>query len=164
MQRAAPVNALEASCGGLLLALGVATYAYARSAPAWFVPAELHVPLVTAPGVVAGSLPAFLHTAAFSLLTASALGASRARVVGACAAWAAINVAFEAGQHAAVGAWLGPHLPPWLDGVPLLERVRGYWLAGTFDPYDVAAAVAGSFAAMATAFALRRRSEDSTCA
>jgi hypothetical protein len=154
------IDSTRAAYGAVCLALGAAFYGVAREDAAWFLPEALHVPVVAASGAAAGfagALPTFAHTAAFALLTACALGGARGRVLAACSAWAAVNVAFEAGQHPRASAWLAAHLPDWLDRVWLLDRTRGYFAGGTFDYYDVAAAVAGGLLAAAMTLALPQR-------
>jgi hypothetical protein len=82
---------------------------------------------------------------AIALLTAAVLPATSTWRYGGCAAWGAVNVAFELGQHAALKAtWLA-----------LTERgavpvpVARYFIHGTFDVADLVAAVAGALAAVA---------------
>ena len=154
------IDSTRAAYGAACLALGASVYALAREDAAWFLPEPLHRPLLAASGAsagIAGALPTFAHTAAFALLTACALGGARVRVFAACSAWAAVNVAFEAGQHPRASAWLAANLPEWLDRVWLLDRVRGYFAGGIFDYYDVAAAVAGGLLAAAMTLALPQR-------
>jgi len=97
-------------------------------------------------GPVGQWLPSGVHALAFSLFTAAALGRGAARRRGACAAWCAINLAFEFGQHAA----FKPH---WAAAQavagdwPITGSVLRYLLAGTFDVGDLLAIVLGALAA-----------------
>lgn len=90
-----------------------------------------------------GSLPTAVHTFAFTVFTALALGVSRrSHVVFACFFWAAINTAFEFSQVADVC----PDLL--LLNQSLLGRVScNYISAGTFDWLDIGSVILGSFAA-----------------
>jgi hypothetical protein len=96
-------------------------------------------------GPMGAWLPSFVHPLAFALLTAAVLPAASPWRYGGCAAWGAVNAAFELGQHAALKAtWLA-----------LTERgvvpvpVARYFIHGTFDVADLVAAVVGAFAAAA---------------
>ena len=107
-------------------------------------------------GPMGAWLPSFVHALAFALLTAAVLSAGSRWRYRACAAWGAVNVAFELGQHAALKAsWLA-----------LTERgavpvpVARYFIHGTFDVADVVAAVAGAFAAAACLRCLDRLKEN----
>lgn len=92
-------------------------------------------------------LPSAAHPLAFSLFTAAALKPGIATRLGACGFWAAVNVAFECGQHPAFRPlWLAALHGGAGDGAfgrPLLN----YFLQGTFDLHDVSAAMLGALAA-----------------
>lgn len=103
-------------------------------------------------GVLGQWLPSLFHPLAFSLLTAAWLRPSAGPGYGACAAWGAVNIAFEIGQH--------PQLSPfWADALlaggahaahaALIQPLARYFFGGTFDPGDIVAAVLGSLAAAA---------------
>lgn len=85
---------------------------------------------------VLGPVPTLIHVVAFSLLTAAVFDRSRS-ALRACGAWVAINLILEAAQQPIARAWLiaaaGPAFPP------VVRR----FLAGTFDPADLAAALLG---------------------
>jgi len=93
-------------------------------------------PAIVAPFVLPGRevffgpfgqwLPSFVHPFAFALLTVAARSRRAAPPGDACAAWWALNVAFEAAQH------------------PQLRL-----LPGTFDVGDIAAATLGALGAAA---------------
>ena len=103
-------------------------------------------------GVLGGSLPSFVHPFVFSLLTAAVLPAAKAPRYGACAAWCAVNLAFECGQHASIRMPLALALHRWLDPIGLGAPMANYFLRGTFDVADLVAAVLG---ALSAALALR---------
>ena len=127
------------------LALGTSIYLFDRApGHAVLIP---HLGRVGAPlfGAIGAWLPSFVHPLGFALLTAALLpGGSPWRYRG-CAAWAAVDVAFEVGQHAALKA-------TWLDlaerGVAPVPLAR-YFIHGRFDVADLVAAAAGALAAAA---------------
>ena len=96
-----------AAIGGCAFAVGVLVYVADRNpAQAMLFPtiAAFH----TGPffGVLGPWLPSFVHPFAFSLLTAAALQRSVSPAYGACAAWWAVNIAFEVGQHPQISGGL----------------------------------------------------------
>lgn len=87
-----------------------------------------------------GPVPTFIHTLAFSLMTASLVNGNRAWQLAVCGAWAAVEIFFEIVQHPSFKNWI-------LDGIPLVASMpyMGDYLAhGTFDAGDIAAAVIGA--------------------
>lgn len=100
-------------------------------------------------GALGQWLPSFVHTFSFSLFTAAALPPSAAPRYGACIAWGAVNVAFEIGQHPLVSASLAELLHGSLRAVPLSQPLARYFVDGTFDAGDIAAALVGALAASA---------------
>lgn len=136
------------------LALGTAVYLFARPAGStWLTTGRPSTEAVREPGPgqvpqpwrqLGGSLPALLHTLAFSLLGALALGFSRRGLLLSAAFWVAVGMAFEVLQHPRVAAVLlqGPRLAD--AETPLLLRLLGdYAWLGTFDALDLAAVVVG---------------------
>jgi hypothetical protein len=100
-------------------------------------------------GVAGQWLPSALHAFAFSLFTAAALPPGGASRYGACLAWCAVNVAFEFGRYPLVGAPLAQALQSAFGHGPVSDALAGYFLRGTFDVGDIAAAVVGALAAAA---------------
>jgi len=124
--------------GSIWLGAGLVVYALARPDTVHAILGATPVPRPRLPSTLVallGPVPTLTHAAAFSLFTAAVLGA-RARWI-ACGAWALIEIAFELAQQSSVSAWLLAH------GAALPFTVRAY-LAGTFDPADLLAAVAGA--------------------
>lgn len=107
-----------------------------------------------------GSLPALLHTLAFALLAAAALGPTPRVVLASAAGWTAIGAAFEALQHPTVAHALLPR-PETLDPAGTLAgwaaSIARYAHLGTFDPGDLlATAIGGALAAWLGLRVLRR--------
>ena len=134
--------------GCLALALGLLVYLADRDAR--------HAVLIPAFAALAGSnlfgalgpwLPSFVHPFAFSLFTAAALPSRSAWRHGACAAWCAVNVAFEVGQHPNVSARLAEGLRANLGPSSVSRTLADYFLRGTFDLGDIVAAVIGAIVA-----------------
>lgn len=129
-RRAALAEAMPWLAGALALGLGGALYLAGRPG-----------------GGAGGWLPSALHTLAFALFSA-ALGPPGARVERrACAAWVAIGLLFELGQHSALAPALQAALGPPLGG---------YFVHGRFDPADLAATVGGGLLAAVLLRSLRR--------
>ena len=98
-------------------------------------------------GAAGAWLPSLVHPFAFGLLTALALPATW-RQAG-CAAWGAVNGVFELGQHPSVGAPLAEALQAGLGGSAPVSLLADYFVLGSFDGRDLAAAVLGALAAAA---------------
>lgn len=153
-----------AIAGLFALALAVVLYAVARAdGSAYLVPIQLSqiLPAIES-GAALGSLPAFLHVFAFTLLT---ITAARPGSVVACVAigcgWFLVNVLFEAGQHPDIAPVIDSVLPASFVAAPLLENVGPYFSHGTFDPLDILAAALGTAAAIGFIFLVRQRESES---
>ena len=112
-----------------VLVLGVAVYVLDRPVGSvGFLPARLgHGSGLLGP--FAGPLPTFLHTLAFSLMTAALIAPSLRARLAACGVWAAVNGLFEAAQY------------------PAFRDITGIGMPGAFDPLDLLAAAIGAVAA-----------------
>jgi len=129
--------------------LGVALYAFARTAPVWGLPLEFHAPyLEDWVGRVGGCAPTFIHVAAMSLITAGVLGGTRRVAWAAALAWISTDIVFELGQHELLRVHLIGSVPEWLERVWLFHGTRTYFLNGTFDVADIAAAMLGGITAL----------------
>ncbi len=140
---------------GLALLLGAAIYLVDRPAgSAWLVPSAWQA---AKPGRGFGAvgqwLPSLVHAFAFSVLTAWLLPRRAGCAAAACLGWALVDSLAEIGQHSAVSAPLAAALAAAFDSAPLAARLARYFTQGTFDPADLAAALAGSALAY---LALRR--------
>ena len=98
-------------------------------------------------GAVGQSLPAFAHVFAFSLLTIAVLGGGRRTAIVACSGWFLVDAAFELGQHPTLAAELARFIPSWFEGIPILHRTDDFFLAGTFDAFDLVAMALGALTA-----------------
>jgi len=149
-------DALLAALACLALAMGVLVYLADRE--------PSHAALIPSVQVLAAShlfgtlgqwLPSFVHPFAFSLLAAAALPPRMARRYGACAAWCAVNVLFEIGQHPQVSAPLAHALQRWFGTTWPTRALANYFLRGTFDVGDILAAMLGALAAAGVLYLFR---------
>ena len=129
------------------LALGLLVYLADRPAgTAWLLPLAGALRGEHGPANLAPWLPTAVHAFAFALLSAALLPPRALLRMLACGGWVLVDLAFEAGQHPAVAAGLAARvesaLPP-----ALAQPLARYFVAGTFDPADLAAATLGGAAA-----------------
>ena len=101
-------------------------------------------------GFIGQWLPSLVHTYAFILLTALAVGINTRVVLASATFWLLISWLFELGQYPSFASEIVEHLPVWFSSIPLLENVSGYFRYGTFDPMDLFATLAGAVAAYTT--------------
>jgi hypothetical protein len=139
------LSTFSATCAAValgLLLLGLAYYlSYRNQLPAPLARLGIppHVlPLGSGPDVSLGSLPSFVHVAAFSLLTCALFRPSLLLALAAGAAWAAINVLWElsCADHQA-----------WLRFAYLQAGVAALPPGCTYDNWDLGAAFVGAAAA-----------------
>lgn len=148
-QTVAALFLIRASAGLFALGLGVSVYVADRETTFVLPWANTEwLRLCVRFGVLAQWLPSFFHVLAFSLLTATVLAREARPPYGACVAWCAVNMAFEVGQHPALGTSLA-NIANGLGAPPFLGR---YFVYGTFDIADLAATAIG---ALLAAVALR---------
>lgn len=121
------------------LAAGVLVYIVARPPGILFLPDALSLIAWFPAWLVAltGPMPVFFHVGAMSYLTIGLLGLGRRGALLACAGWAALDIAFEFGQHELVSAPLAAAIPHAAAG--------DFFVNGTFDVLDVIAAIAAAF-------------------
>jgi hypothetical protein len=143
-----PLSALLPAIGSLALVLGTLVYVTDRDAAhALLFPKILALHTGPIFGVLGPWLPSFVHPFAFSLFTAAALQRSASPAYGACAAWWAVNIAFEAGQHAQISGRLVESLHLVFGHTWLTRMLSSYFLRGGFDVADIVAVTAGALAA-----------------
>ena len=141
-------SASLAAIGGVAIAVGLLVYLADREpSRAALIPTVALLTGSNVFGLLGGWLPSFVHTFAFSLFTAAALPERAAPRYGACVAWFAVNLAFEIGQHLQVSVRLAKALQGGLGALPFSRSLANYFLHGTFDPGDIAAALLGALAA-----------------
>jgi hypothetical protein len=126
-------SALRFAGGGALLLAGIGLYAFAR-------PADHDAAL----SLVA---PSFIHVVAMVLLLAAVLRPTRRGATALCTSWVGINWLFELGQHRAVSAELAAWIASTCGEFVACERSRQFFLHGTFDAFDLAAAGVGGLVA-----------------
>ena len=131
--------------GTLWLLLGIVVYVVAR--PPGTVYFSAQIPNFSGElshqwRLLLGPVPTFAHTLAFSLMSAALVSMHRNRML-ACLVWACVEILFEFAQHPSVSAWLLSHR------YQSSSHVLRYLNRGTFDLYDVMAAVAGAALAAA---------------
>jgi len=132
--------------GGGALALGVLVYLTDRPVAS----APLLLSLLglqgTRPwfGALGGWLPSFVHPLAFSLFSAALLTPQPRWQYSACGFWFAVNAAFEIGQHPQLRGPLADALRQEIGQGTVARAVENYFLLGTFDPGDLAAAAFGA--------------------
>lgn len=132
----APHLRSSVSLAAAALLTGYAFYAVARPDTHWFL--LWHVtpffdPNASSIAWLTGSAPSFLHTLAFALLLALAVGGDSRRRCAACLAWGAIEIMAELAQLPAPGRWVGAH-----SSVVRASGTGGL-LAGTFSVVDIVA-------------------------
>lgn len=142
-------SALLAAAGGTALAMGILVYLTDRSASPVLLPRVAALAGRQLFGMPGQWLPSFVHALAFGLLTAVALRPTAATRHLACAAWCAVNIAFEAGQHPALKSWWSGALDARAGDWIITRSVLNYFIRGTFDWSDACAAIVGALAAAA---------------
>lgn len=143
--RPKPIQLRAMAAAMVFLVSGACVYFLARAETAWFVPQLLHWPVIAQLGssAIGASLPTATHVLAMSLLTAAFLGPRAPASLLAPGLWTLLNVTFEVGQHPRIATAIVSVLPPDWNGLWLIGRLRPYFLYGTFDGLDIAAACAG---------------------
>jgi hypothetical protein len=101
-------------------------------------------------GHLGDSLPSFVHTFSFILLTAGIASCGRRGCVLIAIVWLFIDSAFELGQQYSSTAL--KLIPAWFAKIPFLEATEGYFRRGTFDFNDITAVFLGAVMACLVAF------------
>lgn len=153
------IDTMPVALGLLALALGSLVYLTDRDgARAALIPTVSALAGSQWFGVLGLWLPSWAHAFAFSLFTASFLPWTSAWRQGGCLMWFAVDAAFELGQHPAIRQDLVPALERHLGPGPLGGLLSGYFVGGTFDRLDIAAAGIGALsAAVVLQMRLRQR-------
>ena len=107
-------------------------------------------------GTMGHVLPSFIHVFSFSLMTGGLVCSRRRDYLVICSGWFLIDSVFELGQR--FGEFSAGILPSWLEGIPVLERSKNYFLQGTFDPIDLVGAALGAATAYLILTGLKGRS------
>lgn len=141
------------------LLLGLAIYLTDRAAGhAIWIPAVPALAGRLSFGALGGWMPSLLHPFAFALLTVAARAPHPRPAYGACLAWWAVNVVFEAVQHPLLSGPLAAFVAESDVTATLLRPFAAFAVRGTFDTGDIVAATLGALAAAAV-LALSHRLE-----
>jgi len=143
---------VQAGWAVTVLALGILVYMLDRpSASVYFVPDTWIFSAATPSlfGTLGSYLPTFTHVFAFILLTAAVLRTPLRSPFAICAIWFSIEALFEVAQMDAIADVIDSIVPLWFEDWPLLDNVAGYFVAGRFDPLDIASLALGAAAAYA---------------
>ena len=98
-------------------------------------------------GAVGAWLPSFVHPFAFALATVALRPVGGASAYRVCAAWWAVDVAFESGQQPAAAHAIAAVLQAGFGEAWPARALANYFLRGTFDRADLLAATAGALTA-----------------
>jgi hypothetical protein len=137
----------------IALAIGSAVYLFDRQPETvYFISTATSLPDGSSVvfGAIGNYLPTFVHVYAFILLTAALLAPGGAHAGFVCVFWALVDSVFELAQIDSVAARIAGIVPEWFAGIPLLENIPHYFLAGTFDVLDLVSIFAGTIAAYLT--------------
>ena len=149
----------------LVLFCGYLLYAHARN-PIYDFPAVLHIaPLArwASSHTVSrwcGCLPSGIHVAAMSLLTAALLPQKRKTFFIVCVSWIGINAVFEILQRVC-GLFFDTPSFQAVAGHAFFANVIGYFTMGTYDNFDLLAALAGGLIALGILFSTRSIKKES---
>lgn len=117
---------------------------------------SFHYTLPSLFGPMGHVLPSFIHVFSFSLMTAGLICSRRRDYLMICSGWFLIDSVFEVGQG--FGEFSARILPSWLEGIPVLESSKNYFLQGTFDPIDLIGTALGAVTAYLILVGLKGRS------
>lgn len=134
-----------------LIALLAGVLLYLSDRPvgsAWLIPAVPALHGLGLFGSASGWLPSFVHTIGFALLTAAALPARAGWQYGACLSWFTVDAAFELGQLPQVAPRLAGAIDDLFGPSRLGQHLGAYFMRGSFDVDDLAAAAGALCAAI----------------
>jgi len=107
---------------------------------------SLNKTLPTLFGNIANSLPSFIHTFSFILLTVGIMAFQKKGIILISLSWFLVDCVFEVGQK--LNTWCSMIIPDWFAKIPFLENTENYFLQGTFDFSDLAATAMGAVMAL----------------
>lgn len=93
-------------------------------------------------GMADRNLASFLHVFSFTMISAGVMAESKKGCFMAALLWCSIDALFEIGQY--FDDLTVKLLPDVFQHLFFLETLDDYFIAGTFDPYDLAAVFAGA--------------------
>lgn len=134
------------------LSVGLLVYLlYRQPESVYFIPDWLSLShnSSSASGNLTDYLPTFIHVYSFILLTVAVAGTTK-HSIPICLGWLIVDSLFEIAQINSIANWIGNHTPNWFSAIPVLENTSGYFMAGTFDFFDLISIVIGTIAAYFT--------------
>lgn len=96
------------------------------------------------------NFPTFIHTFAFSLISAAFFPSGKKGVLFICLSWVVINATFECMQG--YPAFMADVIPVEFEGAPFLAQARHFFTSGIFDLQDILAALLGGLCAFGLLF------------
>jgi hypothetical protein len=115
-------------------------------------------------GVIGQHLPTFVHVYTFILLTmALVVPVDRYRkyLLPVCFGWFVLDCLFEIAQLDVFAQRIAGWMPEWFAQVPFLENTANYFIAGTFDIWDLVSIGLGTCMAYLTIQLIINRSAHS---
>ncbi len=141
---------LQVVLAAILLMIGLLVYLLDRPAdhiyfvPDWWRAADNSGQVF---GSIGENLPSFVHVVVFILISSVLLAPWHFRIASICLLWFGIDSLFELAQHDAIAIQIADMVPDWFQDVIFLENTPNYFLAGTFDPFDLISIALGSVGA-----------------
>ena len=145
------INRLQILLGILFLLFGTLVYFIDRSPEHTYFfhhykfIKTLHNTLPALFGPIGNYLPDLIHPLSFILITAGIISCGKRGYRIICLSWLTIDCIFELGQK--YSTQFIKVVPDWFKGIPFLEAFESYFKKGTYDPYDIAAILAGAILA-----------------
>ena len=146
------INFRQLAIGFSLLFLGIGCYLFGRNPDRVFFIynfqwlSSLNLEQYGIVNDLCKSLPSFLHSCSFTLLSCAFLpAATKRKYVFICLIWACIGILFEFGQLAKPNLIFKSSSIHWLSNI--VDLTTNYFNNGTFDYYDILNTLLGCFAA-----------------
>jgi hypothetical protein len=150
------INKLQILIGAVCLLVGALVYLIDRPPELTYfvyrygIFLSLHNVISGMFGPIGNSLPDFIHTFSFILLTAGILSCGKKAGILISVSWLLIDSAFELGQlYSSTALKL---IPVWFSRIQFLEATKGYFRKGTFDFNDITAVFLGAVTACFVVF------------
>lgn len=112
-------------------------------------------------GILGQHLPTFVHVFTFILLTMAIVVPAthhRQYLLPVCIVWFVFDSACEIAQMDIIGRKIADWVPQWFSHVPFLDNTANYFVAGTFDMFDLLSIGLGALTAYLTMRIIIKRS------